>query len=112
MRPTFLYKQAHEGQKHVYFFVQIQDTIQYVQCNKYKFGGMTPLFLFILISYITFIRSITFIQYIHPSSFTKVPLHILIAGQWSAQWEKPPFWGAEPRIKLGPRLTASRRTTN
>ncbi len=46
-----------------------------------RFGGMMPLFLFILILYSTYIHSITFIQYIRPSSFAVVPLHLLIAGQ-------------------------------
>jgi hypothetical protein len=64
------------------------------------FGDMMPLFLFIFILYITFIHSITFMWYIHPSSFAEVPLYLLIAGQ---QWEKPPR-GAEPRIELGPTL--------
>jgi hypothetical protein len=40
-------------------------------------------FLFILLLYITYIHSIPFIQYIHPSSFAEVPLHLLIAGRLS-----------------------------
>jgi hypothetical protein len=40
-----------------------------------------PLFLFILIVYSKYIHSIPFIQYIRPSSFAVVPLHLLIAGQ-------------------------------
>ncbi len=43
-------------------------------------------------SYSTFIRR-------HSSRF----LYLLIAGQWSAHWENPP-WGAEPRIELGPAI--------
>jgi hypothetical protein len=54
-----------------------------------------PLFLFILIFYSTYIHSISFIQYFHPSLFAKVSLHLLIAGQLS---------GAEPRIELGPAI--------
>jgi len=46
----------------------------------------------------TYIHSITFIQYIHPSPLAEVPLHLLIAGH--LKWEKPP-WGAEPGIELG-----------
>jgi hypothetical protein len=63
---------------------------------------MKPLFLLILILYITFIHSITFIQ-LHSSV-------VIQRGsspsphRWSAQWDKPPFRGAEPRINLGPSL--------
>ncbi len=53
-----------------------------------RFDGMMPLFLFILILYSKYIHSITFIQYIHPSSFAVVPLHLLIAGQLG--WIKLP----------------------
>ena len=38
-------------------------------------------FLFWYLLYITFIHAITFIQYIHPTSFVEVPLHLLIAGK-------------------------------
>ncbi len=55
-----------------------------------------PLFLFILI-YITYIQSITFIQYIHLSSFAEVPLHLLIAGQLS--WKTSLECRAENRTK-------------
>ncbi len=44
-----------------------------------------PLFLLICIFYNTYIYSITFIQYIHPSPFAKVPFHLLIAGQLSGK---------------------------
>ncbi len=44
-----------------------------------------------------YIQSITFIQYIHPSPFAEVPLHLFIAGQLSGK--KTP-WAAEPRIEL------------
>ncbi len=43
-----------------------------------------PLFSFILILYIRYVHSITCIQYIHPSSFAEVTLHLIIAGQLSA----------------------------
>ncbi len=43
------------------------------------------LFLFIFILYITYIHSITFIQYIYPSSLAEVPFHFLIAGQLSGK---------------------------
>jgi hypothetical protein len=42
-----------------------------------------PLFMFILTLYITYIYSITFVQYIKPSSFAEV--HLLIAGQLSGK---------------------------
>ncbi len=45
------------------------------------FGGMMPLFLFILIFYITNVH----IQYIHPSPFAEAPLHLFIAGQHSGK---------------------------
>ncbi len=48
-----------------------------------RLGDMMPLFLFIWIFYSTYIHSITFILYIHPSPFAKVPFHLLIAGQLS-----------------------------
>ncbi len=41
--------------------------------------------VFILIFYGTHIHSITFIQYIHPSPFAEVPLHLLIAGHLSGK---------------------------
>jgi hypothetical protein len=44
-----------------------------------------PLFLFILNLYVTYIHSFTFLQYIHPSSFAEVSLHLLIAGQLSGK---------------------------
>jgi hypothetical protein len=44
-----------------------------------RFGGMMPLFLFIFHICITYIHSITFIQYIYPSPFAGVSLHIFIA---------------------------------
>jgi hypothetical protein len=40
---------------------------------------------FDIIYYIHHIHSITFIKYITPSSFTKVPLYLLIAGQLSGK---------------------------
>jgi hypothetical protein len=46
---------------------------------------MMLLFLFICIFYSTYIHSITFIQYIHPSPFAEVPLHLLIATQLSGK---------------------------
>jgi hypothetical protein len=41
-----------------------------------RFGGMMPLFLFILICFSTEIRSIAIIQYLHPSPVAEVPLHL------------------------------------
>jgi hypothetical protein len=58
-------------------------------------------FLFILIFYRTYINSVTFIQYIHPSPLAGVPHHPLISVQLS---EIKPPWSAEPRIELGPAL--------
>ena len=51
--------------------------------NILRFAGMVSPFLFILILCITYTHSITFILYIHPSSFAEVPLH-----RWFAKWEK------------------------
>jgi hypothetical protein len=60
-----------------------------------------PLFLFIFcILRFTYIHLITFIQYIYPSPFAEVYLHIFIAG---SSVGKPPC-GAEPKIELGPAL--------
>jgi hypothetical protein len=48
---------------------------------------MMPLFLLLWYFLIhTYIQSIIFIQYIHPSPFAEVPLRLLIASQ--PQWEK------------------------
>ncbi len=60
-----------------------------------------------LILYITYIHSITFIQYIDPSSFAEVLLDHLIAGRLSGKNLR----GAEPRIELGPAWQQGRRTT-
>jgi hypothetical protein len=82
-------EKASEERKYIFFIL--------------KFGGMMPFFLFIL--YIlahAFSPSIRFIQYIHPSPFAEVPLHLLIAGQLSGK--NLPAWGAEPRIELGSAL--------
>ncbi len=42
-------------------------------------------FFFEILHCIQCIHSITFIKYIHPSPFAEVPLHFLIAGQFSGQ---------------------------
>jgi hypothetical protein len=58
-----------------------------------------PLFLFIFIFLrYTYIHLITFIQYICPSPFAEVSLHLFIALKLSG---KEPPCGAEPRIELG-----------
>ncbi len=58
--------------------------------------------LFVYFSYfITFIQSITFIQYIYPSPVAEASLHFLIACLLSR--ETPPC-GAEPRTELWPAL--------
>jgi len=62
---------------------------------------MTLNFLFILIFYSTYIHSVTFIQYIHPSPSPHYPHHPLISVQLS---EIKPPWSAEPRIEHGPAL--------
>ncbi len=53
------------------------------------FGGRMPLFLFIFTFFYynihTYIHSITFIQYIHPSSFAGASLHLLIAWKLSGK---------------------------
>jgi hypothetical protein len=59
------------------------------------------LFWILILFYSTYIHSITFIQYIYPTSFAEVPLHLLIAGQLSG---KNLPWGAEQRIELGPAI--------
>ncbi len=68
-----------------------------------------PLFLFIFcILRYTYIHLITFIQYIYPSPFAEVYLHIFIAGQLSG---KTSLWcRAENRTRAC--LTARRRSTN
>ncbi len=48
-------------------------------------GMMSHFFWFSLIFSSTYIHSITFIQYIHPSPLAKVPLHLLNAGQLSVK---------------------------
>jgi hypothetical protein len=45
-----------------------------------------PLFFIYLIFSSTYIQSITFIKYIHPSPFAEVPSPY--PHRWSAQWEK------------------------
>ncbi len=65
-------------------------------------------FCLILILYVTLIHSITFIQYIHPSSCAEVPLQLLIAGQLRGK-NLP---GVPSRESNSGCLTASRRTTN
>jgi hypothetical protein len=56
----------------------------------------------------TYIYSITFIQYIHPSSFAELPLHLLLAGQLSEKNLLVSRAGNRTRDCLTP----SRRTTN
>ncbi len=56
-----------------------------------------PLFLFILILYSKYIHSITFIKYIHPSSFAEVPICIsslLVSSVGKTSYE------CKPRIEL------------
>jgi hypothetical protein len=76
-----------------------------------KRRGIYICLFFVLIFHSTNIHSITFIQYIHPSPFAEVSLHLLIAGQLSVK-NVP-----EPKIDLGPamqqadaHLTEPRRT--
>jgi hypothetical protein len=51
----------------------------------YTIKGLVAKFLYICIFYSTYNHSITFIQYIHPSPFAEVHLHLLIAGQLSGK---------------------------
>ncbi len=46
---------------------------------------MYGVILFLLKLNSKYIHSITFIQYIHPSSFAEVPLHLLLDGQLSGK---------------------------
>jgi hypothetical protein len=62
------------------------------------------LFVYLIFSS-TYIQSITFILYIHPSPFAEVPLHLLIAGQFS----RKNLPGVPSRTRAC--LTASRRAT-
>ncbi len=110
MRLTFLrmsIEQAHVGKKHVYFLVQMQDRIQNAQCNKYRFSGMIQLFLFILIFYITFIHPITFIQYIHPSSFSGKNLLWVLSRESNSglAYSKPTNYQLRHAAPLEPRRT-------
>jgi len=51
--------------------------------------------------YSTYIHTITFVHYSHPSPVAEV--HLQFPHCLRAQWEKPP-WGAEPRFELGPAI--------
>jgi hypothetical protein len=82
----------------------VQYCTAYTEGNSYleiilKVCGMMQQFLLILFLYITYIHTITLIQYIKSvvihRGFSPSP------HRWSAQWDKPP-WGAGPRIELGP----------
>ncbi len=88
---------------HISFPEPIRNKQKNIVLRHFKlfFGGMTPLFLCIFIFYRTYIHSITFIQYIYPSPFAEVPLHLLsISSPLVSSVEKPP-WGPEPTTELG-----------
>ncbi len=94
----------HMKKKKCYIFlVHIQDTIQFAQCNKYRFWTMIPLSLFILILYITFIHSITFIQY--------CTFILSISSLLGSSVGKTSL-GCRSENRTRAWLTASRRTTN
>jgi hypothetical protein len=85
---NFLYSHSPRPNSMLLFYESINRPPFFARCN---------FFLFILIFSSTYIHSITFIQYIHPSPIAEVPLHLLSS-------VGKPSWGAEPEIELGPAL--------